>query len=59
MNNKTQRIIELLEIATQQNYSESLFSDETGLIAGIKDLLIKEIDKIKNIFMGNCEIYQA
>ena len=46
MNNKTKRIIELLEIATQQNYSESLFSDETGLIAGIKDLLIKEIDKI-------------
>ena len=46
MNNKTKRIIELLEIATQKNYSESLFSKETGLIAGIKDLLTKEIDKI-------------
>lgn len=46
MNNKTKRIIELLEIATQKNYSESLFSEETGLIAGIKELLIKKIDAI-------------
>lgn len=46
MNHKTKSIIQLLEVMTQKNYSESLFSEETGLIAGIKDLLIKEIDKI-------------